>query len=221
MASGLHRPRLEDRRRLWRGQHPGDVLDRPRRTNPRQGPPGRKLREAVAKALGPAEAGSTSLPRGKNDGHEGLAVTPADPRTSIPLLQARRPPGAWHASYADQGEPEMKGRHEKRAPGTRNLCYSERVNADTSIEEETHGIGLMSTTRVLRGVLKSSGRYELEEKPVLPAGPVRATVEAGNPRDARTAPRTKFQSRSVPGILPVLDRLLAFLRGSALSIDRS
>jgi hypothetical protein len=36
----------------------------------------------------------------------------------------------------------------------------------------------MSTTEVLRGVLKSDGSLELEEKPTLPAGPVRVTVES-------------------------------------------
>ena len=36
----------------------------------------------------------------------------------------------------------------------------------------------MSTTEVLRGILKSDGSLELEEKPTLPAGPVRVTVES-------------------------------------------
>jgi hypothetical protein len=36
----------------------------------------------------------------------------------------------------------------------------------------------MSTTEVLRGILKADGSLELEEKPTLPAGPVRVTVES-------------------------------------------
>ncbi len=36
----------------------------------------------------------------------------------------------------------------------------------------------MSTTEVLRGILRPDGSLELEEKPTLPAGPVRVTVES-------------------------------------------
>ncbi len=36
----------------------------------------------------------------------------------------------------------------------------------------------MSTTEVLRGILKPDGSLELEAKPTLPAGPVRVTVES-------------------------------------------
>ena len=58
----------------------------------------------------------------------------------------------------------------RSTPATRPSTYEQQKNP--------HEISLMSTTEVLRGILKPDGSLELEAKSTLPAGPVRVTVES-------------------------------------------
>ena len=62
----------------------------------------------------------------------------------------------------------------------------------------------MSTTEVLRGILKSDGSLELEEKPTLPAGPVRVTVESlpAKSENVWTVLGRIWEERKASGVTP-------------------
>ncbi|MGA7501328.1 MAG: hypothetical protein WBX00_31735 [Isosphaeraceae bacterium] len=62
----------------------------------------------------------------------------------------------------------------------------------------------MSTTEVLRGILKSDGSLELEEKPTLPAGPVRVTVESlpAKSENVWTVLERIWEERKASGVTP-------------------
>lgn len=62
----------------------------------------------------------------------------------------------------------------------------------------------MSTTEVLRGILKPDGSLELQERSTLPAGPVRVTVEAlpGKTEDVWTVLTRIRAARQARGAVP-------------------
>jgi hypothetical protein len=62
----------------------------------------------------------------------------------------------------------------------------------------------MSTTEVLRGILKSDGSLELEGKPNLPAGPVRVTVESlpEQRESVWTILERIWEERKASGVIP-------------------
>jgi hypothetical protein len=71
-------------------------------------------------------------------------------------------------------------------------------------QKHPQGICLMSTTEVLRGILKSDGSLELEKRPTLPAGPVRVTVESLPARSEKvwTVLERIWEERKARGVLP-------------------